>query len=137
MPLKRSSPPRPCVGVCATPRSSGAWRALSGSAAAAEAARRWDRSPARGVRAKRSTRPSKIATSGGGDPMIPSTTAEPERIRILLVDDRSEDLVALRAILDRPDYELVLATSGEQALIHLLRGPVALIVMDVSMPRLN
>ena len=62
---------------------------------------------------------------------------EPERVRILLVDDGPEHLLALRAILERPDYELVTARSGEDALIHVLRSSFALILMDVAMPKLD
>ncbi len=55
-------------------------------------------------------------------------------IPILLVDDRPENLVSLKAILDDPGYRLVTATSGEQALSLLLREEFALVLLDVAMP---
>lgn len=56
---------------------------------------------------------------------------------ILLVDDRPENLLALHAVLDSGNYNLVDASSGEEALKHLLNMDFALILMDVQMPGLN
>ena len=39
-----------------------------------------------------------------------------EKINILLVDDYSENLLALEAILETPSYNLVKALSGTEAL---------------------
>ncbi len=47
-------------------------------------------------------------------------------MRILVVDDRPENLLALGAILEAPDRALVLARSGREALRELLRQPFAL-----------
>ncbi len=60
-----------------------------------------------------------------------------EPASILLVDDRPENLIALEAILDRPDYRLVTATSGEEALRLALRERFAVALIDVAMPRMN
>jgi signal transduction histidine kinase len=57
--------------------------------------------------------------------------------RILLVDDRPDNLLALRAVLEPLGHELVEAGSGEEALRHLLAGEFALIVLDVQMPVLD
>jgi CheY-like chemotaxis protein len=57
--------------------------------------------------------------------------------RILLVDDRAENLLALEAILGDLGHELITATSGEQALKHLLAGNVSLILLDVQMPEMD
>ena len=57
--------------------------------------------------------------------------------RILLVDDRPENLLALEAILEPLGHELVRAGSGEAALKTLLREEVALILLDVQMPGLD
>jgi signal transduction histidine kinase/FixJ family two-component response regulator len=59
------------------------------------------------------------------------------KLDILLIDDRPENLVALEALLTSPDYNLVKATSGEAALKHLLEGSPALILMDIQMPGLD
>jgi PAS domain S-box-containing protein len=57
--------------------------------------------------------------------------------RVLLVDDRAENLVALQAILEPLGHELVLAGSGEEALRELLRADVSVILLDVRMPGLD
>jgi len=59
------------------------------------------------------------------------------RYNILLVDDRPENLTALEAVLESPDRNLVRATTGEQALKHLLKADFALILLDVQMPGLD
>jgi len=57
--------------------------------------------------------------------------------RILLVDDREENLLALEAILGGLGHELLRATSGGQALKHLLVEDVSLILLDVQMPEMD
>ncbi len=57
--------------------------------------------------------------------------------RVLLVDDRADNLLALRAVLEPLDLDLVEAGSGEEALRHLLAGEFALIILDVQMPVLD
>ena len=66
-----------------------------------------------------------------------SPQTEPIPARLLLVDDRPENLLALESVLRAPGHELVLARSGAEALRYLLRGDCALIVMDVQMPQLD
>jgi signal transduction histidine kinase/FixJ family two-component response regulator len=56
---------------------------------------------------------------------------------ILLVDDRPENLMALKTILDRPDYRLVTADSGEKALRIALREQFAVALIDIAMPGMN
>lgn len=57
--------------------------------------------------------------------------------KILLVDDRPENLVALEAILAPLGHELVRAHSGAEALKHLLQEDFALILLDVQMPEID
>ncbi len=59
------------------------------------------------------------------------------RPRVLLVDDRPENLVALEATLAPLECELVSAASGAEALRALLDGHFAVIVLDVQMPDLD
>ena len=60
-----------------------------------------------------------------------------DRAKILLVDDRAENLVALEAILGASDYGLVRARSGDEALKALLTDEFAVILLDVSMPGMD
>lgn len=60
-----------------------------------------------------------------------------ERAKILLVDDRPENLLALEAILGALDQTLVRANSGEEALKALLTDDFAVILLDVQMPGLD
>jgi len=57
--------------------------------------------------------------------------------KILLVDDREENLLALEAILGGLGHELLRATSGQAALKHLLVEDVSLILLDVQMPEMD
>jgi len=63
--------------------------------------------------------------------------AGPTPARILLVDDREENLLALEAILGGLGHELVRASSGAEALKHLLVHDVSLILLDVQMPEMD
>jgi CheY-like chemotaxis protein len=60
-----------------------------------------------------------------------------ERAKILLVDDRAENLLALEAILSALDQQLVRANSGEEALRALLKDEFALILLDARMPGMD
>ncbi|MFC4337079.1 response regulator [Salininema proteolyticum] len=57
--------------------------------------------------------------------------------RVLLVDDRNENLVALEAILQGLPVECVVTRSGEEALRQLLRGEFAAILLDAQMPGMD
>ncbi|HEX2202798.1 MAG TPA: ATP-binding protein [Longimicrobium sp.] len=63
--------------------------------------------------------------------------SEPRKARILLVDDRPENLFALEAILEPLGHDLVRASSGKEALREVLRHDFACILLDVQMPGMN
>ncbi len=60
-----------------------------------------------------------------------------DRVSVLMVDDRQENLLALEAILEGMGLDLVRACSGEEALKAVLRQDFAVILMDVQMPGMN
>jgi PAS domain S-box-containing protein len=63
---------------------------------------------------------------------------EPETLpRVLAVDDRDENLVALDALLRREELTLDVARSGSQALELLLRHEYAVALVDVQMPEMS
>src|SRR5438093_3459054 len=60
-----------------------------------------------------------------------------EAVDILLVEDRAENLLAIRSNLECPQYNIVTAQSGMEALKHLLEMDFAVIVLDVQMPGMD
>ena len=59
------------------------------------------------------------------------------KTKVLLVDDVPANLVALKAVLDSPKYEMVETTSGQDAINMCEYDEFALIVLDVQMPGLD
>ncbi len=57
--------------------------------------------------------------------------------RILLVDDRAENLIALDAILSPLNQILVPVRSGEEALEALRAGEFAVVLLDIVMPGMS
>lgn len=60
-----------------------------------------------------------------------------EKINILMVDDRPENLLALEAIIENDEYQLMKASSGEEALKYLMKYDFAVILLDVQMPGMD
>lgn len=60
-----------------------------------------------------------------------------DKVKILLADDRTGNREALCAILEPLGEELLATASGEEALRVLLEHEVAVILLDVNMPRLG
>jgi CheY-like chemotaxis protein len=67
----------------------------------------------------------------------PDTESTAIPVPILVVDDHLENRTALRAILSRPDYRIVEAGSGADALLRLLEEDFALLLLDVVMPDMS
>ena len=59
------------------------------------------------------------------------------KANILVVDDRPDKLLVVQAILEDLGQELYTASSGEEALRHILTRDFALILLDVNMPGLD
>jgi diguanylate cyclase (GGDEF)-like protein len=59
------------------------------------------------------------------------------RAKILIVDDRPENLLVLESLLDEPDIELIKADSGNEALRKILDHEFALVLLDVQMPDMD
>lgn len=58
-------------------------------------------------------------------------------VNILMVDDQPGKLLSYEAILGELGENLIKATSGREALQHLLKTDVAVVLMDVSMPEID
>ncbi len=63
--------------------------------------------------------------------------SDPRLPKILLVDDQTANLVALRALLDGLEADLISADSGNDALGKLLTDDFALVLLDVQMPGMD
>jgi len=65
------------------------------------------------------------------------TAGRSVRAKVLIVDDRRENLVALEAILQGLPVEPVSVSSGEEALKQLLEDDFAVILLDAQMPGMD
>jgi two-component system sensor histidine kinase/response regulator len=65
----------------------------------------------------------------------PGPGAKP--VKILVVDDQSENLLSAEAVLESLGQEIVRAQSGREALRHLLTDDFAVILLDVMMPDMD
>lgn len=60
-----------------------------------------------------------------------------QKAKLLIVDDRPENLISLQELLERPDLEILTADSGNAALALILEHDFALILLDVQMPEMD
>ena len=60
-----------------------------------------------------------------------------DKVNILMVDDQPAKLLSYEAILGELGENLIKAASGREALEHLLKSDIAVVLMDVSMPELD
>jgi signal transduction histidine kinase len=63
--------------------------------------------------------------------------APADRVNILLVDDQPGKLLSYEAMLSELGENLIKASSGREALEHLLKTDITIVLMDVSMPELD
>ena len=66
-----------------------------------------------------------------------SSVSLQQRPTVLLVDDEESILNSLRRLLREQPYDVLLATSSEQALAIMAEKPVDLIVSDARMPGMD
>jgi signal transduction histidine kinase len=60
-----------------------------------------------------------------------------DQVNVLMVDDQPAKLLSYEVILGELGENLIKASSGREALEHLLKTDVAVVLMDVSMPELD
>jgi len=60
-----------------------------------------------------------------------------DKINILMVDDHPGKLVSYEAILEELGENLIKAHSASEALEHLLKTEIAVVLMDVNIPELD
>ena len=65
------------------------------------------------------------------------TMSDVQKVKILVVDDKPEKLLAVEAVLDGVDQTVVFARSGPEALRLLLAEKFAVILLDVNMPGMD
>jgi len=63
--------------------------------------------------------------------------SEHDRVNILMVDDQPAKLLSYEVILSELGENLIKAGSGREALEHLLKTDIAVVLMDVSMPEID
>src|SRR5215470_7547691 len=66
-----------------------------------------------------------------------SSMASLDRVNVLLVDDQPAKLLAYEVILKDLGENLIKAASAREALEHLLKTDVAIVLIDVCMPELD
>ncbi|HEY4355625.1 MAG TPA: ATP-binding protein [Acidobacteriaceae bacterium] len=77
------------------------------------------------------------------EPILPIPARVPilpdlrEQVTILMVDDQPAKLMSYEIILHELGERLIKATSGREALEHLLKADIAVVLMDVSMPEID
>lgn len=60
-----------------------------------------------------------------------------EKPKILIVDDRQENLLSLETIFENEPYEIITALSGNEALTAVISHAFAVVLLDVQMPGMD
>lgn len=69
--------------------------------------------------------------------MQPMPQSSGDKVNILLVDDQPAKLLSYEAMLSELGENLIKASSPREALEHLLRTDITIVLMDVSMPEID
>src|SRR5215472_15325210 len=75
--------------------------------------------------------------NGNGDGSLMSSDPIAGPVNILMVDDQPAKLLSYEVMLEELGENLLKASSGREALEHLLKTDVAVVLMDVSMPEID
>ncbi len=76
-----------------------------------------------------------MANEDANDGAKDEKSAESEKQRILLVDDDSEIIEAMRYTLEAKGYEILVARDGNQGLAMAEREDPDLVILDMMMPK--
>nr|WP_294895982.1 response regulator [uncultured Pedobacter sp.] len=60
-----------------------------------------------------------------------------QKINVLIVDDREENIIALKALIERPDINIVSTTSPNEALKLAWENKISIALVDVQMPDID
>jgi pilus assembly protein CpaF len=69
--------------------------------------------------------------------MLGSILPPPDQVKILVVDDRTPDIELVARPLARQGYQIISATSGEEALEEVVSEKPSLVLLDVMMPGMD
>src|SRR3954471_2382927 len=72
-----------------------------------------------------------------GPARLPLEQGDAGQAKILVVDDRPENLLVTRTTLDALGHQVITVRSGDDALKYLLEHEVAVILLDVNMPGMD
>src|SRR5258706_13228037 len=60
-----------------------------------------------------------------------------EKVTILIVDDKEENIFALEKLLEKSDRSFLTAKSGKDGLTIALKNDLDLVILDVHMPEMD
>jgi response regulator RpfG family c-di-GMP phosphodiesterase len=78
----------------------------------------------------------RVSTSSG-TLLSSEASLQRKKVNVLVVDDSLDSLVALEALLTGRDRNIIKASSGEEALKHLLQEDIGVLLLDVKMAGLD
>jgi CheY-like chemotaxis protein len=74
---------------------------------------------------------------GDGDGVMPPNRSTGRPLRILIVDDEQANRELLAAMLSPENFELVMATTGQEALDAMMQQIPDVVLLDIMMPGMN